>query len=332
MIAVQKSSEVDYSPAYARFAWGVIGYTLLIILWGAFVRATGSGAGCGSHWPTCNGDIIPRPESIETIIEFSHRVTSAILGPLVIALVAWSVRRNGWNHRVTWGAILSLIFTLIEGGIGAALVIFERVADDASTARALWMGAHLINTFILMGVLVVTAWWAGGGQRLTLRQRGSIPTILLIGMLGLLVLSALGAVTALGDTLFPAETFAEGAAAKFDPEAHFSVRARIWHPTAAVAVSLYLIVILQTVPEFSSTPLRRRWQRINLFVIIFQLGFGTVNALLAAPIVMQLGHLLLANAVWIALLLLSFLVLEDRPAETRFATEPAPEQIALDSH
>ncbi len=45
---------------FSRYAWGVLLWNVLVALWGAYVRATGSGAGCGSHWPTCNGEILPR--------------------------------------------------------------------------------------------------------------------------------------------------------------------------------------------------------------------------------------------------------------------------------
>ncbi|MEM7803206.1 MAG: COX15/CtaA family protein [Chloroflexota bacterium] len=302
-----------YSKPLARFAWFLVGYTILVILWGAFVRATGSGAGCGSHWPTCNGEIIPRAESVETLIEFSHRLTSAFMGVLVIGLVAWAWRVHGLSHRATKASIWTLVFTIIEGGIGAAIVIFEYVADNESTARALWMGVHLINTLILLGILVTAAWWCSGGKSITFKNSRPLVTALAIGFAGLLIVSAFGAITALGDTLFPAESFAEGASAKFEQDAHFSVRARIWHPTLAVAASIYLVVVLWTQPEFTMTASRQRWQRISIGLIFFQLAFGSLNALLAAPIWMQLGHLLLTDLIWGSLVILMLITLEKEP-------------------
>ena len=76
---------------FAAYAWAVLGFNLLVILWGAFVRATGSGAGCGSHWPLCNGEVLPRAPALATLIEFSHRLTSGVALLLVIGLVvgAW---------------------------------------------------------------------------------------------------------------------------------------------------------------------------------------------------------------------------------------------------
>ncbi|MEM9775747.1 MAG: COX15/CtaA family protein [Chloroflexota bacterium] len=290
---------------YAKYSWIVLGYTILVILWGAFVRATGSGAGCGSHWPTCNGEVIPRPESIETVIEFSHRLTSAILGPMVIALVYFGWRKYGWSHRVTYSAILTLIFVIIEGGIGAALVVLELVADNPSSARAIWMGAHLINTLILLAFNTANSYWASGGPPFRLKNNPSLASALGIGMILLMIVSAFGAITALGDTLFPAESFAEGAAAKFDPEAHFSVRARIWHPVIGVGAVIYLITIFWTNEEFWANPTRIFWTKVNIWILVIQIFGGVVNVLLAAPVWKQLMHLLLADMVWIALIIIT---------------------------
>ncbi|MFK7800595.1 MAG: COX15/CtaA family protein [Anaerolineae bacterium] len=288
----------------AKYAWIVLAYTVLVILWGAFVRATGSGAGCGSHWPTCNGDVIPRPESIETLIEFSHRLTSAILGPMVIGLVVWAWRTHGFSHRITKGAIWTFVFVLIEGGIGAGIVLFEYVADNPSSARAVWMGAHLVNTLILLAITTATAWWASGGPAFRLRNNRTIAGMLAVGLFMLLIVGAFGAITALGDTLFPAESFLEGATAKFDPEAHFSVKARLWHPTIAVGTVIYLLVIFWTTEEFWASAIRSRWTKINIALLIAQILGGIVNVLLAAPIWMQIVHLLMADLSWIALIIL----------------------------
>lgn len=316
-------NQTNTSRSLTYFAWFLVGYTILVILWGAFVRATGSGAGCGSNWPTCNGEIIPRAESVETLIEFSHRVTSAFMGVLVIVLVAWSWRFYGLRHRATIASIVTLVFTLIEGGIGAGLVIFELVADNPSSARALWMGAHLINTLILMGVLTAAAWWCSGGAPISLKKNRTLVRILAFGLFGLLIVSAFGAITALGDTLFPAESFAEGAAAKFDQEAHFSVRARIWHPTIAVGVTIYMLVILFTQPELSATPRARRWQRINICLLGGQILIGVINVLLAAPVWMQLVHLLMTDLIWSALIIHGMVVFEVEPAIATAESTPA---------
>lgn len=88
---------------FAAFAWANVAYNLLVILWGAFVRATGSGAGCGDHWPLCDGQVIPRAPSTEMLIEFTHRLTSGVALLGAVALLVWAFRAYGRGHRVRRG-------------------------------------------------------------------------------------------------------------------------------------------------------------------------------------------------------------------------------------
>ena len=299
------------SKRYAQYAWFLLGYTILIILIGAFVRASGSGAGCGSNWPTCNGEVIPRPERIETVIEFTHRLTSGLMGILIIIMVAWSQRIYGWRHGATRMAAWTLFFTIVEGGIGAGLVKFELVADNASTERAYALGAHLINTLWLLWVQALATWYASGGRPLQWRGKNRQLAYLGAGFLFLMIVGAAGAVTALGDTLFPAETFLEGTAAKFDPDAHFTVKARLWHPTIAILTSAYLLAIFYLLPLFKDDQASRFWRHLCGGLIVLQVVAGTLNVLLAVPIWMQLVHLLLADLLWIALTFVMAVVLQE---------------------
>jgi heme A synthase len=82
------------SLSVGRFAWFVVVYNIAVILWGAYVRATGSGAGCGSHWPLCNGALFPATANTQTTIEFTHRVTSAVSLVLVAILLILCWRRT----------------------------------------------------------------------------------------------------------------------------------------------------------------------------------------------------------------------------------------------
>ena len=146
----------------SRVAWGVLGYTILVVLWGAFVRASGSGAGCGDHWPLCNGEVVPTAPTLNTIVEFGHRVTSALAGLAALLFVVVAFRGTSKGSPVRKAAVATLAFMVLEGGIGAALVLFEYVAYNPSIGRAIWMAAHLTNTFLLMGALTLTAWWSEG--------------------------------------------------------------------------------------------------------------------------------------------------------------------------
>jgi heme A synthase len=290
---------------FNTFARLTLLYTVGVILWGAYVRATGAGAGCGAHWPTCNGTIIPRAENIETLIEFSHRLTSGFLGVLIIIMLIWAWRVYPKKHMVRTGVVLSLIFVITEGAIGAGLVLFEYVADNASSARAYWVASHLVNTFILVAVLTLTVWWASGGGRL--RWQGKLGWLLTAGLIGTMLIGATGAVTALGDTLFPAESLAHGLRQDFDPTAHFLVQLRIWHPTVAVAVGVFLMALANWLGQ--TQPHTRRFTRTLTTLVLVQLGAGVVNVLLLAPVWMQMVHLLLADLVWIVLVWLTAVAL-----------------------
>jgi len=290
---------------FAAYTWALLAYNLVVILWGAFVRATGSGAGCGAHWPTCNGEVIPRAPQMETLIEFTHRLSSGLVLLLVIGLVVWAYRAFPKGDPVRWGALFSLFFTITEALVGAGLVLFELVADNDSMARAWSMAIHLVNTFLLLGAVTLTAWWASGGAQVRLRNQGAVGRVLAAGFLGMLLLGISGAITALGDTLFPAGSLAEGIRQDFSPTAHILIQLRIWHPVIAVAVGFYLFFGARFVAQQRHTALTRRfaWGVMALFGI--QLIAGVVNLALLAPIWMQLVHLLLADLVWITLVLLS---------------------------
>ncbi len=309
---------------FARYAWLVLGYMILVILWGAFVRATGSGAGCGSHWPLCNGVVVPRAPRIETLIEFTHRITSGFSGVLVLVMLGWAFRLYPKGHIVRRAAAFSTLFVITEGLVGAGLVLFEWVADNESVARAISMAVHLVNTNLLLAAITLTAWWAGEATgakdhppaNYVLQWRGQGRTgWLLGGALGLLLLLGVsGAITALGDTLFPSGTLREGIAADFMPTAHFLVRLRIYHPLLAVLTGVYLWfagpAIAATRPGIGALTFSRA---IRVLVVV-QLLAGVVNILLNVPVWMQLLHLLLADLMWIAVVLLAAVALSQPAA------------------
>jgi heme A synthase len=294
---------------YAKFAWGVLGYNLLVILWGAYVRATGSGAGCGSHWPLCNGEVIPGNPGLATLIEFTHRLMSGAALLLVVALFIWGFRSYAKGHPVRTGAGLSLVFILTEALVGAGLVLFEYVAADASVGRAISIVIHLLNTFMLLAALSLTAWWASGGQSIQLR--GSSPSFILlgVGILGTLLVGASGALAALGDTLFPAQSLFQGIQEELSPTSHFLLRLRILHPMISIIVGIYLILSIGFINIRKNSKTSRRLARYVTVMVTIQLAAGFINVLLLAPVWMQIVHLLLADLVWIGLILLSASVL-----------------------
>ena len=307
---------------FAKYAWGVLAFNLLVVLWSAYVRATGSGAGCGSHWPLCVGEVIPRVPQVETIIEFAHRLTSRIAFLLVPGLFIWALRVYPKGHTVRLGASLSMVFIITEALVGAALVLFEWVAGNISVARVIVMAVHLINTHLLLASITLAAWWASGGEPLRLKGRGRYLWWWVLALLGVLLMSMAGAVTALGDTLFPASSLAEGIQQDFAPTAHFLARLRVWHPVFAVLVAIYLLFMVLSLALLRSRGILKRFALALVVFYALQLAAGLLNLALLVPVWMQIVHLFLADMVWISLVLLSVTALG-----VSRVVQPAHEQI-----
>jgi len=304
-----------------RYAWAVLVYNLAVIAWGAYVRATGSGAGCGSHWPLCNGEVMPRAASLTTLIEFSHRLSSGLALIAVVVLVVWARRATPRDHPLRTGALMSLAFMLSEALLGAGLVLFGLVADNASSVRALVVSAHLLNTFLLIASLALSVWWASGGGRLNPAEHRDGLLRLSLGALAILLVSCTGAITALGDTLFPAASLREGINADLSSASHILVRLRTIHPVLAVMSALYLMSSVWRIAD--GRPTATATARLLMWLLIVQLGAGMLNVLLLAPVWLQLAHLLLADVVWIAYVFLAADALSS-PERTAATTSPYP--------
>jgi cytochrome c oxidase assembly protein subunit 15 len=287
-----------------RFAWGVLAYNLAVILWGAYVRATGSGAGCGSHWPLCNGTIVQPSPTAATLIEYSHRLTSGLALVMVVALAWWTFRATEKGHPARLGAAAAVFFMLTEAALGAGLVLFRLVADNATMARALFVAAHLLNTFILLKALTLTAWWLEGGARTTLGRRPMAAAVLIALGLGVLLTGASGAVAALGDTLYPSASFAEGLRADLSATSHALIRLRVWHPAIAVTVGALVLLVTPRLVQTADAP-GQRLARLLIIAVGAQLVAGVLNVVLAAPIWMQMAHLLVADLVCVTFVVLS---------------------------
>jgi heme A synthase len=167
------------------------------------------------------------------------------------------------------------------------------------------MAIHLINTFSLLAALMMTGWWASGGDRLKFQGQGASLLFFAIGFAGIILLGVSGAITALGDTLYPASSLSAGLAQDFNPAAHFLIRLRVWHPVIAVFLGFYLLFLSGLVALFRPVRTIRLFAGCLAGLFVLQLGAGIINLLLLAPVWMQLVHLLLADLVWISLVLLS---------------------------
>jgi cytochrome c oxidase assembly protein subunit 15 len=301
---------------FAIFAWGVLAYNILVILWGALVRATGSGAGCGGHWPLCNGNVLPEVSQTATIIEFTHRIMSGVALIAVAAMFVWAWKTFPKGHSARRWAAWSVVFILTEALIGAALVLLGHVAKDESAGRAYSLATHLVNTFLLLASMALTAWWARESPESSEADHGKSNSTysksvlarqgrVMLSLCALVVVAVAGAITALGDTLFPPQSFAQAIADDFSAASRFLIRLRVIHPALAVAAGALIVAV--ALPAFRATAVsaRRKLAGLLLGLVIAEVAAGGLTVLLKAPVAMQLVHLLIADSLWISLVLFS---------------------------
>lgn len=292
---------------FTRYVWGVLMFNILVILWGAWVRISGSGDGCGSHWPLCNGEALPISPSTQTLIELSHRLTSALAGLLTLGLVAWAFWAFPAKHPARFGAVWSFIFILIEGILGAGLVLLGLTGEDKSLARGISLPLHFANTMLLLGTFAYTAVVAHSPRRPSLHGWGRAAGMAWFAVLGTISLGMLGAFAALGNTLFPSASLAEGIRADFSLDASFFIQLRILHPILAVIMAVVLFNLPRWLPT-GHTPAQQagiaHWGHYVRVILGIQMLAGMLNWMLLAPTWLQISHLLLACVLWLALVLL----------------------------
>ncbi len=303
---------------FARYSWFVLIFNLLVVLWGVFLRASKSGDGCGQHWLTCHGEVIPSAPELKTVIEFSHRITSAIAFFLVAALLIWTYKKFAKGEPIRKTAVLSFVFIITEAAVGAGLVLTGNTAETLSASRPFWMAGHLINTFILLGFLTLTARYASGGKRLRWEVGKKFLVPIALAGLAVLIIGLSGSIAALANMIFPSGTLAEGLAKDLSPTSNVLLRLRLLHPITAILGSVFLIFLTGWMAKAAGNEKSvTRWSNILSILILVQLAFGSATLFMLAPIVMQLGHLFLADAIWISLVLFMAAFLSaDRPEPT----------------
>lgn len=298
---------------FARYAWFVLAYNVLVILWGVFLRASKSGDGCGQHWLTCNGEVIPSAPQMKTVIEFSHRLTSGLAFAAVLILLVWAFRKFPKGDAIRKTAFVSFVFIITEALVGAGLVLTGNTAETLTASRPFWMAGHLTNTFILLAFLSLTAWFASGGRAFNFRAETKILLLLGAAVSGIFLVGMSGSVAALSSMLFPSATLAESAAKDFSETSHILLRLRVSHPILSITVGVFLAFLAGWFKSKASENLWvKRWANILIILIGVQFLSGVITLLTLAPIVMQLVHLLLADAVWITFVLLSAGVLAEQ--------------------
>lgn len=298
----------EHDSHLARFAWFVVAYNIAVILWGALVRATGSGAGCGNHWPLCNGEILPTSAKIQTLIEFTHRVTSGLSLVLMAILLVWCWRHTVKGDWARYSAVAAAILMFNEALLGAMLVLFEYVGMDRSASRVVFLCLHFGNTLLLVAALVLTARWLSKGERrLVLTSKRHERMVIAIGLVCTMATGITGTLAALGDTIFPAASLSSGLAQDFSANGHVLLRLRLLHPVVAAIAFFYVLWMVHKLSRNSDKS--SRLLPLLTATILAQIGLGVLNVLLLAPVWLQLTHLFVAEMFWMLMVLASSNVL-----------------------
>lgn len=290
----------------AGYAWLVVAWNIAVILWGAIVRATGSGAGCGNHWPLCNGEVVPHTPQIATIIEFTHRVMTGGASVAMLGLLLWTFRGTRPRHIARISAAVAALLLADEAFLGALLVKLGYVVGNQSTGRFIVLPIHLANTLLLLAALALTAHFLGREAGF---MRGSVefqyPALSLLGLAATVVVGVTGSLAALGDTLFPAASLRAAMAQDFSAASPWILRLRWVHPVSAVVAGLFIVALLWVTgmhrPGSKDRPL-------GLWIaglLGFQYLLGIADVLLRAPTGMQIVHLLGADTLWVVLVVLA---------------------------
>lgn len=267
---------------WARFIHLLWIYTLLVILWGAWVRISHSGDGCGDHWPLCDGQFIPDFTEKKTWVEYSHRMMSGIYG-LIVIFVFIKLRSSALKSVRFLNALL-LTFMTSEALLGALLVKGKLVTVDDSIMRLFVMSLHQLNSFMLTGVTYLLYVSLKNSRDSLKIQHPWLPALFM-------VLPLTGAIAALSTTLFPSVSLWQGILHDFSHETHLFVRLRVLHPLLASLIAIGFVMWCYS----------KNLNRLALEFLIAML-VGVVTLLTLSPVYLKLAHLLIAHFLWARLL------------------------------
>lgn len=282
--------------SFQQAALGILGFTLLVLVFGAFVRASLSGDGCGVHWPDCYGTLIPQGAPLQTWIEFTHRATSGLLMLMMAALTVASFRVFAKGSIYRKAAVLSMASVVISALIGAALVLNKWVEFDRSAWRAVTMPVHLVNNYFLVAFLLLASLPKEVALKIRLAKQGEVAAMIWTSLGAMLVLGATGALSAMGKTAFQnelmaAQGFADRLQLHVGADAHPLLKGGVTHPLIATAATLLILFACRQVTRKRPGQSVSFWAGITAGGMLLQMALGTVNLVLSAPIAMQLIHL-----------------------------------------
>ena len=292
----------------------VLCFCLSIILWGAWVRISHSGDGCGQSWPSCQGKYFMDPgEQEKTWIEWIHRASSGLFGVTVLLLVVGAFFLK--HSAVFKSALVALFFTISEALLGARLVLAGLTGGNDSLARVLTMNLHLLNSLLLTSSIFI-CWRLSIGKNFSLTKPNTgsdlfTPALTKIFIFVFFLIAFFGSVSSLSVSLFPSTSLWEGMALDFDFQSHWLVRLRLLHPVLAIICGggflLYYFLdfyFKNIKPKIMSELCP---QKILIFCLCLALFSGLMNLVLLSPVFLKLTHLLI-----VYFLAMSFLLTLER--------------------
>jgi cytochrome c oxidase assembly protein subunit 15 len=249
--------------SFVTLAWVAAACAYLLIVVGAVVRISGSGMGCGDHWPLCNGHLFPPLNEIPTVIEWSHRLVAAVVSILLIGLVALDWRR-------AWPALILLIVQILLGAV--------TVKTGLTPAMVI---LHLATAMLLLAALIVTAC---GVQRSPGLRPGSAVLLALtfITVLFGALTANLGAMASCGG--FP---LCNG---QLIPTAGPLAAIHWTHRLLAYSLAGYLIWLVVRSAD------RRAWG--VLAIVVLQIAIAATMIQLGFPGALQAAHAAVGAGVW----------------------------------
>ena len=290
------------SSSFATYSLVVLIYTLATVAWGAIVRSSGSGAGCGNNWPLCDGQLLPIFSSSQRIVEFAHRTSTEIVGPLALILLIWARRifpQGSMGRKAAYGV---MAMTLFEGLIGAVLVKKGWVNMDTSVGRVYFMGLHVVSTFVLIAFLTTAYLAAKGVRPIQIKGQGAVGWMLGACVLCVAGLGISGAISALGHQLWPVNDVLKAAASPTSP---LLVKLQPTHPFLAVAIGLLIVLTVGLVLHLRPTADVRRASRYVAGAFGGEMLVGLINIWLKAPVWMQAAHLVTADLTFASVIALA---------------------------
>ncbi len=244
------------------------------------------------------------------MIEFAHRITSGISLFSVVALLWWTFAGTARGHLARGAAVAAVAFTVIEAILGALLVKLGLTAQSQSPLRAPYLALHLTNTLLLLAALTLAAHMlsrrVGYDSR---RIKVTAPFGAIAAIVTVLIVGVTGSLAALGDTLFPASSLGSALGQDFSATSAWLVRWRWTHPAVAFVASIFLIWLLVRATR-RPTLGTGHWDNRGLSALVMillaaQYALGILDVVFLAPVWLQIVHLLGADVLWSALVVLT---------------------------